>query len=71
MKTYSLVAQIEEVSREIAMRERVYPQMVRARKMSADAAEIHIGRMRSVLRTLMWLRDNEAEIKARHAGGGE
>jgi hypothetical protein len=63
--TVSIVAQIAEVDREIVMREKVYPQWVKANKMHQGEADFHLGRMRAVLRTLKWLQRNEAAIKGK------
>jgi len=49
---FSLSQQIEEVKREIAMRNRVYPSFVLRGKMTPSKAEFHIGRMEAVLDTL-------------------
>jgi hypothetical protein len=62
---YSLSAQIEEVEREILLRGRVYPHQVASRKMRQSVADMHLDRMRAVLRTLEWLRANETAIKAK------
>lgn len=48
----SLEAQIAAVERELDMRWRVYPQLVRTRKMSQGEADEHIVIMRNVLETL-------------------
>ena len=48
----SLRSQIQEVRREIAMREHVYPGQIRAGKMRRGEAEEHLERMRAVLETL-------------------
>lgn len=47
-----LAAQIAEVEREIGQRERVYPRLVAAGKMTPAAAERQIAVMRAVLQTL-------------------
>lgn len=48
----SLDAQIKEVLREIAQRERVYPRWVAAGKMTQAAADRQIAIMRAVQHTL-------------------
>lgn len=63
--TFSLGQQIEEVRREIAMRERVYPLMVAKHSIRQSEADYFMGRMRAVLATLLWLQKNEATIKAK------
>ncbi len=60
----SIIAQIQEVEREIALRVKVYPREVASRKMRQAVADMHLDRMRAVLRTLQWLQQNEAKIKA-------
>jgi hypothetical protein len=62
-RKHSLVSQIAEVEREIAMRREVCPRLVRSRKMKQGAADIHIATMESVLQTLRWLQANEAAMK--------
>ena len=47
-----LIDQIDCVKREIAMRERVYPNWVDRRRMSQEQAERELTRMRAVLQTL-------------------
>jgi hypothetical protein len=59
----SLNQQIEEVAREIEMRERVYPHLVSSGKMRQSHADYHQARLRAVLKTLQWLAANEKTIK--------
>lgn len=54
---HSIGAQIEEINREIALRERVYPHQVRSGKMRQSVADFHLDRMRAVLKTLQSLSD--------------
>jgi hypothetical protein len=49
---FSLSQQIEEVRRELQLREKVYPNMVRKGQMRPSIADYHMDRMRAVLRTL-------------------
>ena len=58
----SLSAQIQEVERELALRERVYSRETNPAKGSENAE--HMLRMECVLRTLRWVQKNEARIKA-------
>lgn len=60
MKPRSLKAQIAEVPREIAMRKKVYPNLVTSRKMSQGEAEEHMLLMDNVLATLQFI-DRHAE----------
>lgn len=66
MKTkVSLSQQIEEVECELHKRELVYPRLVGTGKLRQSEARHHILRMENVLDTLKWLREHEAEIRAR------
>jgi len=65
MQRVSLPQQIEEVEREIAMREDVYKRKYAGR--DASRGEFHLNRMRAVLQSLRWLADNELLIKQRLA----
>ena len=51
----SLSQQIEEVKRELDMRARVYPNLVRKGAMRQGEAELHMERMQAVLDTLYGL----------------
>ncbi len=57
--TFSLQAQLEEVEREIVLRERVYPNQVRMQKMRQGIADYHMGRMKAVADTLRRLIEKE------------
>lgn len=52
MKPIPLVQQIASAKRELAMRERVYPKWVEARKMTEAAASHEIECMRAIVATL-------------------
>jgi hypothetical protein len=54
---FSLRAQIEEVEREIILREKVFPRMVQTGKMREAEADYHLARMHAVLETLRNLQD--------------
>jgi hypothetical protein len=58
----SLNQQIEEVEREIALRERVYPRQISSGKMRQSVADYHIARMRAVLLTLQWAQKNSSMV---------
>jgi hypothetical protein len=59
----SILAQIEEVERELAHRRQVYPSLVASRSLRQSIAEFQIARLEAVRATLIWLRDNETEIR--------
>jgi hypothetical protein len=61
---FSIAQQIEEVAREIKLRDDVYARQVRQGAMRQSIADFHLGRMQAALATLQWVRDNEAAIKA-------
>ncbi len=61
---FPLTHQIEEIEREIKLRENVYPGLVKKGSMRQSIADFHLGRMKAALATLQWVRDHEAEIKA-------
>jgi hypothetical protein len=56
--------QIDEVEREIKLRESAIQSYGRTEKMRFSEAEFHIARMKAVLTTLRWLQANEAKIRA-------
>lgn len=60
----SIGSQIDEVKRELEERERVYSRLIASRKLRPSVAEYQMDRMRSVLATLEWIRDNETDIRA-------
>jgi hypothetical protein len=68
----SLDAQIAEVEREIKYRENVYPRWARAGKIRQSVADMHLERMRDVLKTLTELRKMQdlAEKLAKENGNG-
>jgi hypothetical protein len=53
----SLRAQLEEVERELTLRQRVYAHQISVGKMRASVAEYHMDRLRAVKRTLERLID--------------
>jgi hypothetical protein len=57
-----IAQQLEEVQREIALREREYPRQVASGEMRQSVAVYRMECMRAVLRALEWLRDNQAAI---------
>lgn len=60
----SIIGQISEIDREIAMRERVYPREVQAGRMKQTEAEMLMERIHAVRATLVFCKDNEADIRA-------
>jgi len=64
--TRSLIAQIQEVERELAFRERVYERVYGRETNQKNQSENveHMLRMQCVLATLKWLEKNEIKIRA-------
>lgn len=60
---FTFKQQIECVEREIAMRERVYPNWVAQGKLRQEKANYQIGCMRAVLRSLESLNRQYEEMK--------
>lgn len=60
----SIIGQISEIDREIAMRERVYPREIQSGKMKQQEAEMMMDRIHAVRATLVFCKDNEADIRA-------
>lgn len=60
----SIIGQLAEVEREIAMREQVYPRQVSAGKMRQAEAELLMERIHAVRATLIFCREHEADIRA-------
>lgn len=59
----SLIGQIAEVDREITMRQRVYPEQIRRGKMRQAEADLLMGRIHAVRASLVFLKDNEDDIR--------
>jgi hypothetical protein len=64
MHKFSIHQQIDEVKREIRMREEVYPRQVRSGVLRQSIADYQMQRMKAVLATLEWVRDNETDVRA-------
>lgn len=62
-----LPTQIAAARRELEMRKHVYPHHIERKKMSAEKAAQEIANMEAIIRTLEWLNENEAKIKAKVA----
>lgn len=59
----SIIGQIAEIDREIAMRDKVYPHQISSGKMRDAEANMLMDRIRAVRETLVFCRDNEAEFR--------
>jgi len=60
----SLIGQIAEVDREIAMRQRVYPEQMRKGKMRQAEADLLMQRIQAVRESLVFLKEHESFIRA-------
>jgi hypothetical protein len=60
----SLAQQIEEIDYELGQRRGVYGRLVASGKMRQAVADYHMHRLEAARRTLDWLRQHEAELKA-------
>jgi hypothetical protein len=60
----SIIGQIAEIDREIALRQNVYPKRVREGKMKQEEANMLLDRARAIRATLIFCKDNEADIRA-------
>lgn len=63
MKKISIQGQIQEIEREIALRQGVYPRMVREGKLRQEEANMLMDRALAIRMTLIFCRDNEADIR--------
>lgn len=59
----SLRQQIEEIDRELGLRDGVYRRQVNAGKLRKSVADMHMNRLRAARNTLAWLQQNEKTIK--------
>lgn len=59
----SLIGQIAEIDREIALRQQVYPRQVQAGKMKKEAADMLLERAFAIRATLIFCRQHEADIR--------
>lgn len=64
MAKISIIGQITEIEREIAMRQKVYPHQVSAGKMKPGEADMLMERVYAIRDTLMFCREHEADIRA-------
>lgn len=60
MSSISIIGQISEIDREIAMRERVYPREIQSGKMKKEVAEMAMERIYAVRETLVFCQKNRA-----------
>ncbi|MFN3319966.1 MAG: hypothetical protein ACK43M_14550 [Allorhizobium sp.] len=60
----SIVGQIAEIDREIALRRQVYPKRVHEGKMRQEEANMLMDRIQAVRQTLVFCQQHEAEIRA-------
>ncbi len=60
----SIIGQIAEIDREIAMREKVYPREVQSGRMKKEQAEMLMERIFAIRSTLVFCKENEADIRA-------
>jgi hypothetical protein len=60
----SIIGQIAEAERELAMRHEVYPRRVANRQMRNGEADMLIARQEAIIKTLKWVQANEPEIRA-------
>lgn len=60
----SIVSQIAEIDREIAIRKGFYPRQVQAGKMKQLEAEMLMDRAHAIRATLLFCQENEADIRA-------
>ena len=69
----SIIGQISEIDREIKQREQLYPKLVREGRMRQVEAEMLMERIHAIRATLVFCKDNEADIRAymaaKKAGG--
>ena len=61
---FTLAAQISEIDFELSMRARVYPHRVARGLLRQGEADMHVAILENVRATLVFMRDNEAAIRA-------
>ena len=64
MARISIIGQISEAERELAMRGQVYPRQVATGKMRQGEADMLLARQEAIIKTLKWVQANEADIHA-------
>lgn len=60
----SIIGQIAEIDREIQHREGLYPRLVREGKMKEDMRVMLMERIHAIRATLLFCKENEADIRA-------
>ncbi|KNY13639.1 hypothetical protein AKG11_28310 [Shinella sp. SUS2] len=60
----SIIGQISEIDREIKHREKLYPRLVHEGRMKQVEAEMLMERIYAIRQTLVFCKDNEADIRA-------
>ncbi len=60
----SIIGQLAEIDREIQIRERVYAEQIRTGKMKTEAAAMLMDRIHAIRATLVFCKENEADIRA-------
>ena len=60
----TIVGQIAEVRREIALRKNVYPRRIAKSEMRQAEADLCMRRIEAVLATLMFCQEHEADFRA-------
>ncbi len=60
----SLISQIAEINREIGERERAFPRLVREGRMKEEERVMLMDRAFAIRATLMFCKENEADIRA-------
>jgi hypothetical protein len=62
MGKISIIGQIQEIDRETALRERVYPREVAAGRMKQGEADMLMERIRAVRETLVFCQNNRLDF---------
>lgn len=58
-----IAPQIDEVTREVSLRQALHPSKIKSGQISQLISDMQISRMEAALRTLRFVRDNEAAIR--------
>lgn len=60
----TLIAQIEEVKREVSLRVALHPGKIASKVLSRELSDLQIARMEDAAKTLIFVRDNKEKIEA-------